>query len=67
MVSNPNLQINTNPVEIYKTWINQLEMNTGQPRFVSIIFPWVLCVSSLARRDARDIIRLKATKLPFYN
>lgn len=32
VLSDNNMQINTNPVEIYKTWINQLEMNTGQAR-----------------------------------
>lgn len=26
------MQINTNPVEIYKSWINQLEMHSGQAR-----------------------------------
>ncbi|KAG0713538.1 Ras GTPase-activating-like protein IQGAP1 [Chionoecetes opilio] len=30
VLANSNMQINTNPVEIYKTWINQLEMNSGQ-------------------------------------
>ncbi|KAK8406021.1 hypothetical protein O3P69_007029 [Scylla paramamosain] len=30
VLTNSNMQINTNPVEIYKTWVNQLEMNSGQ-------------------------------------
>jgi len=28
------LQINTNPVEVYKQWINQTEAETGQTRCV---------------------------------
>ncbi|XP_045597721.1 ras GTPase-activating-like protein IQGAP1 [Procambarus clarkii] len=30
VLGDTNMQINTNPVEIYKTWINHLEMNSGQ-------------------------------------
>ncbi|KAK7073799.1 IQ motif-containing GTPase-activating protein 3, partial [Halocaridina rubra] len=30
VVDDSSMQINTNPVDIYKTWINQLEMHTGQ-------------------------------------
>lgn len=28
-----NLLINTNPVEVYKKWINDTETATGQPRY----------------------------------
>ena len=31
VVEDPKLKINTNPVEVYKSWINQVESETGQP------------------------------------
>ena len=30
VLANQDLHINTNPVEIYKTWINRMEINSGQ-------------------------------------
>jgi len=32
VVDDSSLQINTNPVEVYKQWINQTEAETGQTR-----------------------------------
>ena len=32
VVDDQSLQINTNPVELYKQWINQTEAETGQTR-----------------------------------
>jgi len=32
VVDDASLQINTNPVEVYKQWINQNEAETGQTR-----------------------------------
>ena len=32
VVDDNSLQINTNPVEVYKQWINQTEAETGQAR-----------------------------------
>ncbi|KAL8562627.1 hypothetical protein ACOMHN_011199 [Nucella lapillus] len=31
VIEDRNLRINTNPVEVYKAWINQLESTTGKP------------------------------------
>ena len=36
VVEDKNLSINTNPVDVYKQWINQKEMDTGVPRFVQL-------------------------------
>jgi len=32
ILDDKNLQINTNPIEVYKQWINQTEAETGRPR-----------------------------------
>lgn len=32
VIEDRNLRINTNPVEVYKAWINQLESTTGKTR-----------------------------------
>lgn len=40
------MQINTNPVDIYKSWINQLEMHSGQARQEGE-FTWDLEVTGL--------------------
>jgi len=31
VVEDPKLKINTNPVEVYKSWVNQVESETGKP------------------------------------
>ncbi len=33
IIEDNNLGINTNPVDIYKAWVNQLETATGEARF----------------------------------
>jgi len=35
VLDDPSLHINTNPVEVYKQWINQTEAETGQTRWVA--------------------------------
>ena len=57
VVDDTSLQINTNPVEVYKLWINQTEAETGQTRsrllqlaviLCSVFFTrFVLCVCSV--------------------
>jgi len=37
VVDDSSLQINTNPVEVYKQWVNQTEAETGQTRSYSLI------------------------------
>lgn len=32
VLNDKNLSINTNPLEVYKAWINQMESETGQAR-----------------------------------
>lgn len=32
IIENKNLGINTNPVDVYKAWVNQLETATGEAR-----------------------------------
>ena len=32
VLEDPQLNLNTNPVEIYQTWLNEIEMQTGQSR-----------------------------------
>jgi len=34
IIEDKNLGINTNPVDIYKAWVNQLETATGEARFI---------------------------------
>lgn len=34
IIEDKNLGINTNPVDIYKAWVNQLETVTGEARFI---------------------------------
>ena len=34
IVDDRNLQINTNAVEVYKSWVNQKEVETGRPMYV---------------------------------
>ena len=31
VMEDPRLRINTNPVEVYKAWVNQLERDSGEP------------------------------------
>ena len=31
VMDDPRLKINTNPVEVYKAWVNQLERDSGEP------------------------------------
>ena len=33
IIEDKGLGINTNPVEVYKAWVNQLETNTGEARW----------------------------------
>jgi len=33
VIDNASLQINTNPVEVYKQWVNQTEAETGVTRW----------------------------------
>ena len=33
VLNDKNLSINTNPLEVYKAWINQMESETGQARY----------------------------------
>ena len=35
VLNDKNLSINTNPLEVYKAWINQMESETGQARYES--------------------------------
>lgn len=37
IMENKTLAINTNPVEVYKAWVNQMEMQTGEARLVIVI------------------------------
>ena len=32
VIEDRNLQINTNPIEVYKAWVNQMECQTGKAR-----------------------------------
>ena len=34
MINDRNLLINTNPIDIYKKWVNQTETETGRARWV---------------------------------
>lgn len=34
VIEDKNLRINTNPVEVYKAWVNQTETSTGVTRYV---------------------------------
>lgn len=53
ILDDKSLAINTSPVEVYKAWVNQLETQTGEARYLSpedvgfqscfmIIFTWLL-------------------------
>lgn len=33
VIEDRSLQINTNPVEVYKQWVNQMETQTGKARY----------------------------------
>lgn len=33
ILNDKNLSINTNPLEVYKAWINQMESETGEARY----------------------------------
>ena len=33
VLKDKNLSINTNPLEVYKAWINQMESETGEARY----------------------------------
>ena len=33
VLNDKNLSINTNPLEVYKAWINQMESETGEARY----------------------------------
>jgi len=35
VIDNASLQINTNPVEVYKQWVNQTEAETGVTRWLT--------------------------------
>ena len=37
VLNDKNLSINTNPLEVYKAWINQMESETGEARYECII------------------------------
>ena len=36
VLNDKNLSINTNPLEVYKAWINQMESETGEARYEGI-------------------------------
>lgn len=37
VLNDKNLSINTNPLEVYKAWINQMESETGEARYQMLI------------------------------
>ena len=37
VIDDKNLTINTNPIEVYKQWINQKETETGVARWVPLV------------------------------
>ncbi|KAK3863384.1 hypothetical protein Pcinc_030834 [Petrolisthes cinctipes] len=67
VLSDNNMQINTNPVEIYKTWINQLEMNTGQASGLpySVNQDQAMQYPEVQKRLANAITKLKEVTLAF--
>ena len=36
VINDKNLKINTNPIEVYKVWVNQQESETGKTRYVTL-------------------------------
>ena len=54
VIDDASLQINTNPVEVYKQWINQTEAETGQTRY-AIISPAVLITNSFLFMSVWDV------------
>ena len=36
VIEDKNLRINTNPVEVYKVWVNTTESQTGKTRHINI-------------------------------
>ncbi|XP_042230712.1 ras GTPase-activating-like protein IQGAP3 [Homarus americanus] len=62
-----NMQINTNPVEIYKTWINQLEMHSGQTSGLpyTVSQDEALQYPEVQKRLAQAISTLKEVTLAF--
>ena len=56
VIDDASLQINTNPVEVYKQWINQTEAETGQTRY-AIISPAVLITNSFVVDDVMTLLK----------
>nr|XP_053647814.1 ras GTPase-activating-like protein IQGAP1 [Cherax quadricarinatus] len=67
VLGDSNIQINTNPVEIYKTWINQLEMNSGQTSGLpyTVNQDEALQYPEVQKRLAQAITTLKELTLAF--
>lgn len=54
VLNDKNLSINTNPLEVYKAWINQMESETGQARY-----------SLTSSSDCKDCLSEKHQKITF--
>ncbi|XP_071537174.1 ras GTPase-activating-like protein IQGAP1 isoform X2 [Panulirus ornatus] len=67
VLSDNNMQINTNPVEIYKTWVNQLEMHSGQASGLpyAVNEEQALQYAEVQKRLAQAITKLKEVTLSF--
>ncbi|XP_066938179.1 ras GTPase-activating-like protein IQGAP1 isoform X2 [Macrobrachium rosenbergii] len=67
VVDDHTMQINTNPVEIYKTWINHLEMHSGQASGLpyTVDQEQALQYPEVQKRLAQAITTLKEVTLAF--
>ncbi|XP_050690760.1 ras GTPase-activating-like protein IQGAP1 isoform X2 [Eriocheir sinensis] len=67
VLTNNSMLTNTNPVEIYKTWVNQLEMNSGQASGLpySVSQEQALQYPEVQKRLAQAITTLKEVTQAF--
>ncbi|CAH1797463.1 unnamed protein product [Owenia fusiformis] len=69
VVDNRNLRINTNPVEIYKTWVNQMETQTGKACGMpyDVTLEQALTHAEVQKRLQESIYNLRVETDKFFN
>ncbi len=67
VLEDKSLKINTNPVEIYKQWVNQMEYETGRSSGMpyDVTAEQALEHEEVKKRLARSITRLKQVRMKF--